>query len=171
MMMLMVLMFFLVVLTILSYFFDDKLVNLFSSTNKTRLSSFISDITNFSAIILFFIILPTLILLFIGKESLVRSLLITVGVSALIAFSLKYLISRDRPEDSLVDIPGSSFPSAHASIVFGSLQVLLNFGVWAWIWVFLAVFVGVTRIYLRVHYVSDVLFGSFIGLFVGLIVG
>lgn len=171
MMMLMVLMFFLVVLTVLSYFFDVGLVNLFSSSNESNLTKIISDITNFPAIILFFIILPTLTSLFIGKENLVRSLYITVGLSALIAFSLKYLISRDRPEDPLVDIPGSSFPSAHASIVFSSLQVILNFGVWAWIWIFLAVFVGVTRIYLRVHYVSDVLFGSFIGLFVGLIVG
>jgi membrane protein DedA with SNARE-associated domain/membrane-associated phospholipid phosphatase len=90
------------------------------------------------------------------------------------AFLTTYLLThlakahydRPRPADALVDAAGSAFPSAHAaySVAWIACAVVLvrTGGSWAGrtvvvtAAVILAAAIGLTRIYLRVHYLSDV---------------
>ncbi|MDR6552082.1 phosphatase PAP2 family protein [Paenibacillus qinlingensis] len=90
---------------------------------------------------------------------------------------LKGLIERDRPSSDgwLVEVDGFSFPSGHAMVsllFYGLLAYLLWVNVrqtWksAW-WIptvagFVILCIGVSRIYLGVHYPSDVLAGYMAG--------
>lgn len=96
--------------------------------------------------------------------------------SLLLMFVLKLIFHRDRPLSPLLEAArGYSFPSGHAtmSITFYGLMIFI---VWHYIkqswlkWsltiilVFLVIFIGISRVYLRVHYASDVLAGFCVGL-------
>jgi membrane-associated phospholipid phosphatase len=96
--------------------------------------------------------------------------------SLLLMFSLKFIFHRDRPLSPLLEVAkGYSFPSGHAlmSITFYGLLVFL---VWQiekssllkWLLtlllVLLIISIGISRVYLRVHYASDVLAGFCVGL-------
>ena len=102
---------------------------------------------------------------------------VTLAGAGLLNWLLKFSFARVRPA-SFFDypLPGSpSFPSGHAlyaASVFGGLAVLLTarirslplqLGIW-FISISLILLVGLSRIYLGVHYPSDVLAGYAIGL-------
>ncbi|MBI4440732.1 phosphatase PAP2 family protein [Candidatus Woesearchaeota archaeon] len=83
---------------------------------------------------------------------------------------IKIMIVRQRPFEVLAFTPlaaatGSSFPSGHAGVVFAMLPFYLN-----WYWFTFALLVALSRVYLGVHYLSDVIFGALIGYGIGLII-
>lgn len=93
--------------------------------------------------------------------------------SASIAHLLKWLIDRERPElfPSLIAMPAdSSFPSAHAFQISAFVAAwLATTGGWRHAGqlvcgIVLVLLVGLSRIYLQVHFPSDVAFGIVGGL-------
>jgi len=95
--------------------------------------------------------------------------------SVVLSFSLKEFFRRDRPDLQLIgDVRGYSFPSGHAliGIVFYGLFIYI---IWhevkqKWLRTFLIVLliilillISFSRIYLRVHYPSDVIAGLAVG--------
>lgn len=127
----------------------------------------------------------TLVLLAIGIFTLAW-LMDRIDLAALIAFGgglgwlvmwlLKRVFGRERPpvEDRLIDVNGLSFPSGHAmmSTVIIGLSVVIVYqlypsvrakpGVLALAPVLIAL-IGLSRVYLGVHWMSDVLFGWLLG--------
>ena len=82
----------------------------------------------------------------------------------------KHLVDRPRPGNALVDAAGSAYPSGHAAYamawivlaIVGVRTVPALRGRW-WLVIVacvIAALVGVTRVYLRVHYLADVLGGE-----------
>ena len=96
--------------------------------------------------------------------------------SVLLMFLLKLIFHRNRPLTPLLEAAkGYSFPSGHAlmSITFYGLLIFLVWQSGKNIWVkwvltvllaLLIAFIGISRVYLRVHYASDVLAGFCVGL-------
>ena len=101
---------------------------------------------------------------------------ISVGLGGLVTALMKESVDRPRPIYSDADIdaavatPGSpSFPSGHTSTAFaaaavvGALHPRLRWPVYV-----LAALVGLSRIYLGVHFTLDVLAGAILGISIGL---
>jgi hypothetical protein len=98
---------------------------------------------------------------------------LATGLSGGLALAGKHLFNRPRPfitySDITAKIPagGPSFPSGHASLAFAlATSVSLNFPKWyfilpAYAW---AGHVAYSRLYLGVHYPSDVLAGCLLGI-------
>jgi undecaprenyl-diphosphatase len=102
--------------------------------------------------------------------------ILTIALSSLVLmFLLKYLFGRKRPLSPLLKAAkGLSFPSGHAimSVTFYGLlvHIIWNTVEIEWVRWTLAVsliltilLIGYSRVYLRVHYASDVLSGFIIG--------
>lgn len=111
-----------------------------------------------------------------GDRRLALAALLGVTGAMLLATALKLAIMRPRPDivPHLGAFAGSSFPSSHAMLgmaVYGVLALSLarmRHGVAARRWLFalavaLALVIGVTRLYLGVHWPTDVLAGWCLG--------
>lgn len=92
------------------------------------------------------------------------------GVGGLVVLGLKSLFSRARPLEQVVEASGYSFPSGHAfgSTVFYGMMIYLAWRLSKRRWVralaavvftTLLVAVGLSRVYLNVHYLTDVVAG------------
>lgn len=107
------------------------------------------------------------------KRMVLRGLLLLYGIQSTIIYGLKFLIQRERP--LLLDMisrlsngPGEildpSFPSGHAAYAFMMATILSS-----WLpkyrisFYIIAGFIGWTRIYLGLHYPTDVISGAFLG--------
>ena len=103
--------------------------------------------------------------------------IIAITLSAtLLMLGLKFLFSRERPLLPLLKPAlGYSFPSGHSMISFAFYGLLIHIvfhyikNIWLkWtliiLFALLILFIGVSRIYLRVHYPTDVLAGFSIGI-------
>ena len=99
-----------------------------------------------------------------------------IAISSLVLmFVLKRLFNRPRPDIPLLyEAKGLSFPSGHAlmSVTFYGLLIYIVFKTyrdkdWKWIiislLILLILIIGFTRVYLRVHYTTDVIAGYCIG--------
>ena len=115
-----------------------------------------------------------------------RGILASLGLAILVAattfaadaasFGVKDLTSRTRPFVAhreihpLYVVHSSSFPAGHAATAFAGATLL------AYVWprgtaffLLLAVAIGYSRVYVGVHYPSDVIVGALLGVAVGLV--
>ncbi len=110
------------------------------------------------------IIIPILIVaIFLWKKQkpLAPVMLIGLGISELLMQTMQLTIPRMRPTTIITKY---SFPSGHASSVFSAVPVInRNFKVFRYCWLALAVLISFSRVYLGVHYLSDVVAGSLLG--------
>ena len=121
------------------------------------------------------VVLVSAALLVARRPDLTLRVILASGGGGLVIKGLKALFSRERPLDKLVPAEGYSFPSGHAfaSTVFYGMMVYL---VWrltenraarvaaAVIGPLMFLVVGLTRVYLNVHYLTDVVAGWLGGL-------
>src|ERR671938_638323 len=115
-----------------------------------------------------------------------RSLMAAVGWAVLVAvvafaadavsFGVKDLVHRTRPFDAhpqihpLYVVHSSSFPAGHAATAFAGATLLSYVAPRAAPALFvLALLIGFSRVYVGVHYPSDVLAGAALGASVGLV--
>ena len=118
------------------------------------------------------LILLTIILFIVLKNKITGFLIaINLVIVTILNQLLKFVLQRPRPDDyRLIDESGYSFPSGHSMIsmaFYGYLIYLIyksKFNKYVkiiliTIFVFLILFIGISRIYLGVHYTSDVIAG------------
>lgn len=114
-----------------------------------------------------------ILLLLNRQKKLALSLLIGLAINAALVLILKSFIARPRPEIGRVITQSqeSSFPSGHAANAFMAAGILGKyFSNFILLFYILAILVGISRIYVGVHYPLDVLAGLVIGFLVNLAV-
>lgn len=141
----------------------------------TTVAIWITTIGN-TVTMLFLVPLTALVLWLLGRHSGAILLVITVAGGHLLGSLIQLLVQRARPVGvGLIALPTTyGFPSGHAlatSIYFGTLTFIvlgevrnpaLRYSLVA-LFGFLAVAIGMSRVYLGVHYLGDVLAGWLLG--------
>ncbi len=138
--------------------------------NKTVI--FITTLGNMSSAVAISVILVSYL---VYKKYFKDALFYTLAIvgSAALMFTIKNIVSRPRPVHHLIEASGYSFPSGHATIsatiAFSVYHIfkyrtkytnLLLVSCIMW-----AVAISFSRVYLNVHYLSDVVGGIGLGLF------
>jgi membrane-associated phospholipid phosphatase len=159
---------------------DQWIIRNVLSIRNEHLTALMKIVTNLGGIIIIgpgtLIIVAYLLL----KKDIHNAASLSIAVTGGIILNnlLKLFFQRPRPisETTLAEISGWSFPSGHSmnSIIFyGMLAYVLTKFLVTWqlrifmlIATFLIIFIiGISRIYLQVHYLSDVIAGFSCGLF------
>lgn len=156
--------------------FDKALLDVFNKDIKNPIFDFLFPlITRLGEVV---VVLPLCLLVFIldkkkGKRA-TTLLVVAYLLSRLVALILKVITNRPRPYlaypdlQVLGDATLSSFPSGHAILVTALAFVLGNkYEDWQWwLWI-VVVLVGISRMYMGLHYPTDVAAGIIIGLAIG----
>ncbi|MGM0368868.1 MAG: phosphatase PAP2 family protein [Bacillota bacterium] len=118
-----------------------------------------------------FVIGTSIIIFAIIDRQLGSEVIVALAASHLVVQIIKRVANRPRPYITLqyikeltIPFEPHSFPSGHTTAIF-SLAVTLSFYLPAFslILILLATLVGISRVYLGVHYPSDVLMGGLLG--------
>lgn len=154
--------------------FDYKIINLVSYIINTYYASFFRAVTNFGD---FYIPIMVIVCILIFIKNKKYFYIITSGYAfaGFIVFISKTITQRPRPLEALIEIPKSfSFPSGHTltSIVFYiTLWYLLTYKsakktkiITFILTILIVILIGISRIYLGVHYFSDVIGGIILAL-------
>ena len=132
-------------------------------------------ITQFGGAI-FLVALSTILLIRIKDKKIGLCIWMNLAISAILNQVLKHIVQRPRPmEFRIINETGYSFPSGHSMVstaFYGFLIYLIykkvknKYVKWTLIATLsiLIVLIGISRIYLGVHYTSDVLAGFFISI-------
>lgn len=157
------------------YELDNTVHNFAVSIRSTPLTLFFKAITNFANPFVIGGISLALLFILKDKKRYTFALFLNLGLTALLNLSLKYIFARERPDmaQRLIFETGYSFPSGHAmfSVAFygflifllskmnvkKSTRIPIDIGL-------VVIIIGVcfSRIYLGVHYFSDIIGGILI---------
>ncbi len=148
--------------------FDEGIYNFIINFRCAFLDNFFKTITKLGNTSSILVVVIVISLFFHNKNSLL--LIISAFDSALVNFILKRVIKRPRPAHlRLISQGGYSFPSGHAMLsicVYGFL-LYLSFKIknkylrylLIFIFSFIILAIGISRIYVGVHYPTDVIAG------------
>ena len=151
---------------------DQKVYDWVQKIENDTLTDVASAVTHFGDPAVVYTVVALAVLLLLVRRRLMEALVLSAGmILTVVAVNVgKNVVDRPRPPDDLVDSAGSSFPSAHAAyaIAWVALAIIAVRVVPAlrgrWLVVvgaiLLALAVAATRVYLRVHWLSDVNAGA-----------
>lgn len=156
-------------LGLLSFAVNGHAVRFFAGLRTPVLNQLMILATDVLTVAVIAVLIPILLLWARNGRKWILPLVVSVVVAAGLTLLFKSAVARPGPEQGLIAEAGFSFPSAHAAIAFSIIPALGGrFLKMKWLWVGFACFVGFTRLYVGVHYLSDVIFGGLLGYLVGL---
>ncbi|MCW3079004.1 phosphatase PAP2 family protein [Segetibacter sp.] len=148
-----------------------KFVGSYRSQGITNVLTFFTFFGSFNFLLPAHILLSLYFILF-RKNSFWSFNIAAIGLSSgILLYLMKNIFQRHRPPNPLIaNVSGFSFPSGHSFSSF-TLAGIIIYMLWeskwslAWKWVgtavlfFLATIIAFSRVYLQVHYASDVIAG------------
>jgi len=158
-----------VLIFLLSVFFDKQLI-LFVTQLRTLIldNVFTWGEWIFTKTLIFAVALAIIV---VKNRKIVIPFVLSSFLSLVVVYVLKLVIGRVRPYLALnlphvVQATNHSFPSGHAAIAFATVPFVFaayRNAMVRWVWLALMVVIAFSRMYLGVHYLSDVLAGALIG--------
>jgi len=102
--------------------------------------------------------------------------LLSFSGAAVLFLSIKQMVARARPHSDLIDVINYSFPSGHSTLTMTTallvyfifvkrLSSSLAKNVFLFVCIVWPILVALTRVYLNVHWLSDVIAGLALGVF------
>lgn len=166
--------------------FDKGVLDFFHNLAQNAggfLTPFFNFISFFGDDGIFFIILSLVLMLFKRTRKLGSGMLVSIIIGAIITnLTLKNIIARARPYthaefyDYWVFVGQNvesdlSFPSGHATVTMASMMALFVFGnkKYSWAGFIAVILMCCSRMYLMVHYPTDVLAGVVVGFIAGVL--
>ncbi len=161
-----------------NFAWDEKIRLLINTIRTSQLDHWVEFFTDLNSTVgvVFFSLLVLTILIYNKWFKDIQFYLISVIGSTIAFMSIKYSVQRIRPSLEIVDIGGYSFPSGHSTVATATslviyfifvkklhsetLKILLLFICIAW-----PLMIAVSRVYLDVHWLSDVIAGLGLGVF------
>ena len=138
--------------------FDSCIYKFIENIRTDKLTSILKFFTKIGDVqSLFFISsITVLIMLVFDKKKIAISVALNIIISSISYVVLKNIFQRPRPEiaERLIEENGFSFPSGHST---NNMALILGI---------IPIIIGFSRMYLRVHYPSDVLGGFCLGIMV-----
>ncbi len=167
-----------IIITIISFFVDKQISQFLGNIRNYFILGIFVNISYVSSEIIISLFLTALFLFNKKKRTWILPLWISFALSAIISFLLKIIIQRQRPYQlGLIStliaktshtIWNFSLPSFHTMLVFCALPIISKkYPKLKYIWIIFGIIVAFSRIYLGVHFLSDVLIGGLIGYFIG----
>lgn len=155
--------------------FDNILYELINKLQNDNITAMFKLITNLGGV--YVLISATIILgIFIKNNRVKLAIIINIIIITIFNQLLKYIVQRPRPiENRLIKESGYSFPSGHSMISMAFYGLIIYFGhkyiknksIKNICIIFLSILIlliGISRIYLGVHYASDVIAGFMISI-------
>lgn len=161
-----------VLFLVVSFFFDKPIFDSIVLNGNVIFDVFFGWMSHFGSLFVVMLVVTSLFLWEEKKRDWIPILWSSFIISSILSAILKLLVGRLRPYGivpfSFLGIVNYSFPSMHAAAAFSLLPILnKKFSKLKWFWILFAVFVSYSRIYLGLHYLSDVIAGAIIGYIVG----
>ena len=153
---------------------DYTILDWIHNNRMESLDEFVRIFSSATTYISLGLIVATAIFAIIRREGLKKpiQLVVTLSLAALLSFTIKSVVDRERPFrthdtiEKLSDGGSPSFPSGHTleafamataiCLLFSTRKIRIPIMIWA-------VLVGYSRMVLGVHYPTDVLAGMFLG--------
>ena len=158
--------------------FDLSIYNFIYGLNSPGLTMFMRVISSLGSAIVIITALLCIFLLFKDKKIFLQFFTLTF-ITKVINHIIKIIVKRDRPSvlTSISVESGYSFPSAHtmvSTVFYGFMIYLIMKNIknkklkntLAVILSLVILLIGISRIYLGVHYATDVIFGFIFGLII-----
>ncbi|MBP6085371.1 phosphatase PAP2 family protein [Candidatus Gracilibacteria bacterium] len=148
---------------ILDQYFFDRL----SEKANPRFRMFFTMTAHVYFLLVLLYIVPCIYALATKNYLLIVELSLMGGIGGVIGAILKALILRPRPNNFITYLgkTDSAFPSSHTLIAVGLAYILsAYFPSLLLVFVLIACLVGLGRIYIQMHYLTDVIGGLLIGL-------
>ena len=136
----------------------------------TKLMIIVSNLATITSMAVIAIILSLSIVYSKRAKKYLPGMIISLIVSSLLVVLIKDISKRPRPFiglgiEPLENKSNYSFPSGHANSVFSLIPFInIYFKKFRYIWIIFAILVSFSRVYLGVHYLSDVIFSMILGL-------
>lgn len=157
------------IILVLSFLYDKQIVSWVINNRILFLNDTFIWISFFGSALVIFVVTTSLFLWEEKKREWIPILWSGFLIAIAITWIIKFLAMRPRPETVIGIIPlvkalGSSFPSTHAAAVFATLPILdKEFPIFKWFWIPLAIIIAYSRMYVGVHFLSDIIAGGLIG--------
>lgn len=150
-------------------YWDRYLVQTVSELRTYIATEFFSAITAFGSVAATLVLFTGLWTT--GEKRTARNGIVAGLTTAVVVKGLKVMIARARPDyavhDLFVGASSYAFPSGHSALAFATATVLAARFSNPVFFYGIAVLVALSRVYLGVHYTTDVVAGGLIGLLIG----